>query len=65
MRYPTKKQSFYNEKDCFLLGTSNFFAPSYFETALVISKVLHILGFQPKTSKVFLKLGQNNFGLKT
>ena len=35
LRYPTKKQSFYKEKDCFLSGTSNFFGPSYFETALV------------------------------
>ena len=32
LRYPTKKQSF---SKAFLLGTSNFFGPSYFETVLV------------------------------
>ena len=31
LRYPTKK---HGKEDCFLLGTSNFYGPSYFETAL-------------------------------
>ena len=35
LRYPTKKQSFFLEKDCFLSGTSNFYGPSYFETTLM------------------------------
>ena len=35
--YPTKKQSFSLEKDCFFVRyrTSNFFGPSYFEAPLV------------------------------
>ena len=31
---------------------------------LVISKILQILGLQPRISKVFLTEGQNNFGNK-
>ena len=34
-RYPSKKQSSSLERTVFLLRTSNFFGPSYFETALV------------------------------
>jgi hypothetical protein len=30
----------------------------------VISKILQILGLQPRISKVFLPVGQNNFGKK-
>ena len=32
--YPTKKQSFSREKDCFFVGYPNFFGRSYFEKAL-------------------------------
>ena len=35
--YPTKKQSFSLEKDCFFVGYPKFFGPSYFEMALVNS----------------------------
>ena len=31
---PRKKKSFSLQKDCFFLGTPNFFGPSYFDTAL-------------------------------
>ena len=33
--YPTKKQSFYKEKDCFFVGYPKFFGPSYIDLALV------------------------------
>ena len=36
LRYPTKKQSFCLEKDCFFVGYLKFFGPSYFETALLM-----------------------------
>ena len=35
LRYPTKKQFFFKEKDCFFVGYLNFFGPCYFEMALV------------------------------
>ena len=38
MGYPKKKQSFYKE-------TPNFFGPSYFEAALLVSLVLVIYNF--------------------
>ena len=34
LRYPTKKQSFYKQKDCFFVEYLNFFVPSYLETTL-------------------------------
>jgi hypothetical protein len=35
LRYPTKKQSFSKEKDCFFVGYLKFFGPTYFEVALL------------------------------
>ena len=44
MGYPTKKQSFYiRKKTAFLLGTPNFFVPSYFVSALNIQSLLQLL----------------------
>ena len=47
MGYPTKKQSFYKEKDCFFVGYPKFFGPSYFEVALVYRAVClsRVVGF--------------------
>ena len=47
------------------VNTKNYSDLSLFEQfVLVISKILQILGLQPRISKVFHTVGQNNFGNK-